>query len=484
MQRQRIDLALKQGDSLLRSGRFREAEASYQAALHMDPTNADANNGMGTLAIKAKLPQVATGYFEKAHKASPNDRRYRNNLANALTIAGEAESAIAHYVALLQESPDFYEALCGIGRAYIRLGHAQQAEPYLRAALALRPSDAAAVILLAEVLANLGKTLEAEAMYRRAQRKGASPASVLYGLATCQKQTPENNVLAAVESALKKASPGDATTTLAYAAAKTCIDLNRAGQAMDYLQQAKKDRQSFDVSAHSRRIDSTIQIFGRYFLEQRKSYGSPSERPVFIVGMPRSGTSLTEQILASHPAITGAGELPHIFNIANDLLYSADLELFAKKLNGIDPFEVKQLSNAYLAKLNWHSRTETRVIDKMPHNFMLLGLIALLFPNARVIHCKRDPSDNCLSVYTNMFSEGHAYSNDLGQLGRYYRDYVRLMAHWREVLPLRMLDVQYEEMVADQEAQSRRLVNFVGLDWDPACLNFHQAERAVATIGA
>ncbi|HKG73146.1 MAG TPA: sulfotransferase, partial [Aestuariivirgaceae bacterium] len=142
----------------------------------------------------------------------------------------------------------------------------------------------------------------------------------------------------------------------------------------------------------------------------------------------------------------------------------------------------KQFAQRYLTELDRHSRTALRVVDKMPHNFMLLGFFALLFPKARIVHCRRDPMDNCVSIYTHRFNAAHGYSTDMKILGLYYREYRRLMDHWRKVLPLRMFELQYEEMIANQEAMSRKLIDFAGLEWDDACLSFHDTERTVRTL--
>jgi hypothetical protein len=214
-----------------------------------------------------------------------------------------------------------------------------------------------------------------------------------------------------------------------------------------------------------------------FFAERRGVFGSPSDVPVFIVGMQRSGTTLTEQIAASHPQVYGAGELEHIRRIAG-MIKIGRPESTVRQLTSADSLA---LAGDYLRKVREIGGDALRIVDKMPHNFQYLGLIAILFPKARIIHCTRDPMDNCVSCFTQSFTGHHGYNTDLRQLGLYYREYRRLMDHWRRVLPIPMLEIDYEEMVADQETQSRRLIDFLGLDWDPACLNFHETDRSVQT---
>ena len=207
-----------------------------------------------------------------------------------------------------------------------------------------------------------------------------------------------------------------------------------------------------------------------------------SKLPVFIVGMPRSGTSLVEQILASHPQVCGAGELEDAHGMTVTLATMLGGKIaYPACLTSAKRRHLDELAQRYLAKLSKFSRTAMRVTDKMPHNFMALGLIELLFPGAHIIHCKRDPVDTCLSIYGLEFNTNHPYADNLEHLGAYYLEYLRLMEHWKTVLSVPILEVQYEELVADQEGVSRQMVEFCGLPWDVRCLNFHQAERVVTT---
>jgi len=207
-----------------------------------------------------------------------------------------------------------------------------------------------------------------------------------------------------------------------------------------------------------------------------------SDRPVFIVGMPRSGTSLIEQILASHPQVFGAGELTDIVRLPLSLHTMLGTERkYPQCLSLLTQDRIDTFAQHYLDKLASLSPDASRVIDKMPGNFMHLGFIELLFPDARIIHCMRDPLDTCLSCYFQDFSRSHPYSYDLENLGAFYNEYRKIMQHWRSVLSIPMYEIQYEELVADQEMKSRELVEFCGLEWDERCLNFHETKRYVGT---
>jgi hypothetical protein len=236
-----------------------------------------------------------------------------------------------------------------------------------------------------------------------------------------------------------------------------------------------------DAEEHHAWIEQIITTCDAAYFRHVAGLGRRTERPVFIVGMPRSGTSLVEQILASHPDVFGAGELRDIDLLAKKLPARwGGREAYPVCLRNLDAATTSFLADKYLERLARLNGPAIRVTDKMPMNFLNLGLIAALFPRARVIHCVRDPLDVCLSCYFQDFV-GVNFSCDLGDLASYYRDYERLMAHWRSVLPLPLLEVVYEELVEDQEAVSRRLVSFCGLNWDDRCLAFHQNRRLVHT---
>jgi hypothetical protein len=239
---------------------------------------------------------------------------------------------------------------------------------------------------------------------------------------------------------------------------------------------------AFDAAAHRRRVDWLIRTFTPEFFRQVEGVGLDPETPVFIVGMPRSGTTLVEQILSRHPQVFGAGELRDVDRLAEAL--TAPVEAVGGDSNVLAALarqKGRDLAERHLHRLTRLGGAALRVIDKLPINFLHLGLIATLFPRARVLHCRRDRLDTCLSCYVQYF---HAlnFTWDLEDLGKYHREYERLMAHWRTALPLRLLDVSYEELVSDQEAVSHRMIAFCGLDWDERCLAFHENPRPVHTM--
>jgi hypothetical protein len=252
-------------------------------------------------------------------------------------------------------------------------------------------------------------------------------------------------------------------------------------QANDLKRECYRQRaMAFDQDKHKDLIDRLIAFFTPEFFQKTRHFGADTELPVFVVGMVRSGTSLVEQILASHPQASGAGELKDIDQLSLTLPERLGGASYPDCLAQLDPLTAKTVAYAYLLRLAHDSGAAVRVVDKMPHNCLHLGLIAVLFPRARIIHCRRDPMDVCASAYFQNF-KWLPYAASMEDIAFYHRQYERLMAHWRRALPTPIHEVVYEEMVAHQEAVSRDLVRHCGLDWDDRCLAFYQSKRAVQT---
>ena len=437
---------------------------------------------MGTLSIAANKADFAIGFFEAAVRERPNDFRFLNNLGNVFMDTGRTEEGLPFLEKALKLRPTNYEVMFNIGRAYQKMGLAARGVEHLHRAVKARPEHIDGIIALADALGTLGRNSEAEAYYRRAQALGAPLSVVLFGIANGRKQIADHNILDEIDTAL--AAAGEANNArLHYAAAKVSMDLRLTDRAWSHLVAANANAGRFDIAKYTTEIDTMIALFNRPFMASRQGLGSPSERPVFIVGMPRSGTSLTEQILSSHPQVYGAGELTYMHTIANKLFYSLGVrEIFADQVRAMNPARAEAFATEYLGKIEFFSKTAPRVTDKMPHNFHMVGLIGLLFPKARIIFCRRDPLDNCFSIYSNSLNEFHNYGADLGILGAYYRQHVRLMEHWKTLFPEQIFEVQYEALVDDLEGVSRRMVDFLGLDWDPQCLQFFETDRTVSTI--
>lgn len=478
-----IDAAAKRGDLLLQQGRLGEAITCFQSILGQDPEHPDANDAMGRIAVGMGKKKAAIGFFRKAVVAQPQNPLFNYNLGEALVIAKAVEEGITYLETAVRLNPGMYNALCSLGRAYRARGKVAEGIPYLRRAVQLHPGDPAGLLELAYSLVALGEPEQAHQFFAAAAETSSVAPHAIVGLVTSRKQSKEDNDLAKVQRQLATPTTHPERKVLNFAAAKIHLELGQYTKAFEYFAASKERSAGSSVDVFKETVSRTIELFDRDLLQRFAGLGDESELPVFILGMPRSGTTLIEQIVASHPLAYGAGELPHLGNVISKQFgkIADDPQLFFEKVRALTREEAVRAGRSYLENLRWHSDSALRISDKMPHNFKHLGLLSILLPKAHVIHCRRDPIDNCVSIYTQLFNEKHDYGARLRGLGQYYRAYDRLMVHWRNVLPITIHEVRYEDMIADQEGQSRKLIDFIGLPWDPACLQFYESARGVTT---
>jgi len=271
---------------------------------------------------------------------------------------------------------------------------------------------------------------------------------------------------------------------LGFGLAKAHEDLGHYEKSFAYLLEAntlKRRSFKFDMEDAERRFRHLTELFEPSLYARLQGSGSPDQTPIFIVGMPRSGTTLVEQILSSHPQVQGAGELPWLKEIIENAFGAIDDDAFYDRVREADIETFSRIGAGYAGRLRERSDGAAFVTDKMPFNFQFVGMINLVLPKAKIVHCRRDPLDTCLSIFKNYFSEGNHFAYDMGELGRFYNLYRGVMAHWETVLPGRVFDIGYEDLVSDQETGSRALLEYCGLEWDDACLAFHKTDRTVVT---
>jgi tetratricopeptide (TPR) repeat protein len=404
--------------------------------------------------------------------------------------AGRLADAEALYREAVQLHPDAAAAHVGLGLALRDQARGSEAEICFRDALRLDPQCAEAHTALGLLHQFQGRAGDARAALIAALHSDPNNIWALSGLSrltAVDGYTFTDEDLKRMEAlARQSALPPKERSTVHFALARVYEHQRAYDEAFGHYSQANQllseTLPPYDPAQHSQFVDRLIAVLAPAFFE--RALGVHSELPIFVVGMPRSGTTLAEQILASHPRVRGLGELHDIGQIAT---------VFVKRLGGpasypesltrLDAALARPFAEEYLRRLQ-QGGDATRVVDKMPLNYQHLGIIALLFPDARIVHCRRDPVDTCLSCYFQEFARPLPFGRNLEHLGRHYRDYQRLMAHQSRVLPLPIFELDYEELTANQEAVSRRLVAFCGLDWDERCLRFHETERTVNTATA
>ena len=478
---------LQEGLLLEKAGRNDEAAQRYYAVLKKYPDQPDANYLMGLVAARSDDIDVAIGCFEKAVKGRPKAPDFLVKLGRAYLKANmyfEAEDQLLKAVRLAPKDP---EGLTILGDVYRKSDRPEKAEIFFKRALAIRKDYPRAFTGLAQVKMAQGDHNTAIEMYRDAIAKGLRVPQSWRGYAMGQKFSGDAAEIDTVEALLDKydtKSQANARSSLFWAAGKMANDIGQYDRAFGHFIAAKKvDYDDYDLSTDADKVAFMKELFTPEFFAERAEFANDSNRPIFIFGMPRSGTTLTEQIIASHPRVHAGSEVV-FFNQATDFLgyRSSNLDEFAKAACGLNAKRAAAIAGEFLDYLKKFSATAPHVTDKMPHNFERLWLIALLFPKATYIHCTRNPIDNCVSIFTNPFNAAHSYSRTLEELGGYYRLYKELTEHFCSVIPVDVLESRYEELVADQEAKSRALIAHAGLEWDEASLRYYEHATSVRTL--
>jgi tetratricopeptide (TPR) repeat protein len=482
-------------NSLLAQGHLDEAAAAYREALAIDPDLAEANYGLAVALQGLKRFEEAIVHHERAIAIDPEYAEANYALAGALQALNRHAQAIPFFEKALSIDPDYAEANYGLAIALQALNRQDEAIQFYEKALGVAPDFAYAHNNLGRALQDLGRLEEARLAMERAIALAPRKVAFYLNLFDVKKVTAEDRHFAALQALAKDHASlaAEERIDLHFAMGKALAQVGDERHAFDHLLKGsslKRKEITYDEAGTLRVLDRTRAVFTAELLRSKQGEGDPSQLPVFIVGMPRSGSSLVEQILASHPKVFGAGERLDLRDALNNFGEASEISLpFPERFLVVTGEELRRLGADYLNRLktalpappgDWQ-----RITDKMLANFRLAGLIHLALPNARIVHTCRDAVDTCLSCFSILFNADQPFTYDLGELGRYYHAYSLLMEHWRSVLPEDvMLNVHYEDLVSDFEGQVRRIVAHCGLEWDDACLAYHKTARPVKTASA
>jgi tetratricopeptide (TPR) repeat protein len=477
------------GNVLEDQGKIEEAIANYRAALHLRPNHAEACNNLGNaLRAQGKFEEAITNYHQ-ALRLKPNYAEAHNNLGNALMDQGKIEEALACFRQAVRIKPDLAGAHNNLGNAQRARWQDEEAIACYRQALRVRPSYADAHSNLGVTLTELGRLDEALSCFQEALRLNPQQAEALCQLAGLLRGKLPEAERALLEQRLTAPDLIDSDRVkLLFGLAEVCDAKEEYARAAALLREAnalslslrRQKGQIYDLDKNARFVENLIGAFTPAFFERMRGFGVETERPVFIIGLPRSGTTLTEQILAAHSRVYGGGELT---------LGGKDFLVLGKKptdesvfatLPGLSGEAFHRVAQRHLDQLAAMNNTAARVVDKMPDNYFHLGMLAALFPRAKFIHCRRNLRDVALSCWFTNFRDYH-WANDPEHIAARFREYQRLVEHWQRVLPVPVLELHYEETVADLPRAARTLLEWCGLDWEPACLAFHEGKNPVRT---
>jgi tetratricopeptide (TPR) repeat protein len=475
-----VQSLMTQAEACVARGAHAEAAECYQQVLSSKPRHVLARNNLGVALFKLSRYWEAQEQFRRAVSIESTYADAQLNLGNTLRLTGQIAESEMPLRRALKLNPDHVETRVALGLTLVLLGRLSDALDCFEKALKIAPRHSGALCGVGQIAAIRGRFAEAETMYKRALVFDTRMPTAWAALAGLRKMTPADSswLKGAQKIATSGVSPME-EADLRFAIGKFCDDVGNFELAFRNFERAnqlqKMAAPSYDREARVRLVNDMIRAYTPETFASVQAGSSDSRRPVFVTGMMRSGTSLVEQIISSHPSARGAGELP----FWNDVVRKHE---DAVRNAGLTESLRLKLSETYLRTLNGRSVEARRVVDKSTYNSDYLGPIHSVFPNARIIYVRRDPLDTCLSCYFHQFSTAQNFTMDLADLAHYYREHQRLIAHWRNVLPAgTLLEVRYADLVEDQEKWTRRIMDFIGLEWDERCLDFHTAERPVLT---
>lgn len=488
LERDAVDIYALQYLGLVRfqQAQYAEARQLLDRSLELEPNNANAWSNLGMVLIKLETPEKALEAFSHCLKVAPDHPDALNNMAQALRKLGRYDQARPLLERLVKQMPRSASALYFLADVQHKSNDIAMSIKTYQQALRVDPDDRRIRLGLGDAYESTGKFKQARMQYLAVLRRDPdSPLALARLLQLREGELDPAWVDKAHAMADDPETPEDGRMRLNIALGyyhDRIKDYDEAFRRLQLGYDVHARREPFDSDGYARAINSLIETLTADFYKSAPDSGIDSVQPIFIVGMPRSGTTLTEQILASHSRVAAGGELSMLLKVSYQISeLSHSHEPYPRGLRTMGRVGLRRLARRYLEHLDKISGNAERVTDKLPFNFMHLGVIALLFPNAKIIHCRRDPMDNCLSCYFTSFAEQIGFANRLDTLGRYYLDYDRLMRHWRDVLPVQIFELQYEKLIEDTEEQTRSLLNYCELDWEDACLSFYETQRGVRT---
>ena len=466
-------------------GNLEAAEPLIARSLTIAPACANALNDLGVIKLKKAQREDAIQLFARALSLNKDHSDALNNMAEALKQLHRFDQAVVMLRRLAWLKPNSSEVMRSLAEAFYGSHHTTAALGSYHEAIRLDPENHRARLALADLSEDMGKYRQARMQYDAVLRRDPENPIALSKVLQLPGGAAPAKWVHSAERLAAEASDQPMRTRLNVALARYHDREGQYDRAFDFLALAHAHdalTRPFDAAGYTRAIDLILEALPGEFFQRAVTSGVLSERPIFVIGMPRSGTTLTEQILCSHSRVAAGGELVALPDASSRILdLSSRRRPYPWGLQDLDAEQLATLARGYLDRLDKLYPDGRKVTDKLPFNFMHVGVIALLLPKAKIVHCRRDPRDTCLSCYFTSFADENQFANDLVTLGRYYADYHRLMEHWRSAFPGRIFDLQYEGLIANPEPTIRNLLRYCELEWEDSCLSFHETQRDIRT---
>jgi tetratricopeptide (TPR) repeat protein len=480
---------LQEAKKLQVEGKHDEARQTVKQILREDPDDVNALTSMAGICLAQDVFNDAEAFLRKAVELAPDFAVAWSALSVSLKEQGHFEEAVEALEKAMSLEPENAEWYSSLGNLLLAWGKEERALVAFDKALSIRPDSASALLSKGHVLKTMGDLDDAICAYRASAKVRPDLGEIYWSLANLKTFRFDPDEVEFMQTQLDSGELTDESELhFCYSLGKYFEDKKHYPEAFEYYTRGgaiKRKNVIFDPVEYVAQADKIIETFTPEFFEERASFGYSDPAPILIVGLPRSGSTLIEQILSSHSQVDGTAELSDLMFLGNKTGQNRfDKLRFPESLVDIDTDSIEDLGKEYIERTFHHRQGAPYFTDKMPNNFPYIGFLHLILPNAKVIDARRHPLDSCFGTFKQLFAKGQPFSYDLFELGQYYKSYIRLMEHWDQVLPGKVLRVQYEDNVANQEHQARRMIEYCGLKWEDQVLRFYETERAVKTASS
>ena len=470
-----------------KAGRLKLAEESYKKVLKKEKNNIDALRLLGLLAFKTKDYEIAERLFLKVLKLDPSFSLAWDNLAKLYRIQNKLLKSIPAFENLIKLDPSNFEALVSLGTIYIKLSKYHEGIKLYEESLKIKPENPRVYLSLGHALKTIGERKKSETAYQNTIKHFPSSGEAYWSLANLKTYEFSDQEITNMELSLKRNMHQNELIQMHFALGKAYESNRQFDKSFKHYKDGnwqQRKQISYNAEDYKISIDEIINFFenNNNILDLKAEAGS--DEPIFILGLPRSGSTLIEQILASHSLIEGTQELPNIMAISRDIKLIDQKNGYPDNLLKLNQSSFDELGKKYIDETKWARSSKPFFIDKMPNNFFHIGLIKLILPKAKIIDARRNPMDACFSCFKQYFAKGQHFTYDLDDIARYYKDYVRLMDYWNKLFPDEIFTIQYEQIIENPNDRISDLLEFCNVKFEDNCLNFHKSKRAVKTASS
>ena len=478
---------LYKGIRHVKAGRLRLAEEAYKKVLKKDKNNIDALRLLGLLAFKTKDYDIAERLFLKVLQLDPSFFLAWDNLAKLYRVQNKLLKSIPAFENLIKLDRSNFEALVSLGTVYIKLSKYHEGINLYEESLKIKPENSRVYLSLGHALKTIGERKKSEHAYQNAIKYFPSSGEAYWSLANLKTYEFSNKEIANMESSIAKNIHPNELIQMHFALGKAYESNKQFNKSFEHYAEGnwqQRKQISYNAEDYKISIDKLIDFFDKnndiYKLKAKSNFNDP----IFILGLPRSGSTLIEQILASHSLIEGTQELPNILAISREIKLIDPKNGYPNNLLGFDQSSFADLGRKYIDETKWARSSKPFFIDKMPNNFVHIGLIKLILPKAKIIDARRNPMDACFSCFKQYFAKGQHFTYDLDDIARYYKDYIRLMEYWKKRFPNEVFTINYEDIIHNPNERIADLLEFCNVEFEDNCLNFYKSKRPVKTASS